>query len=174
MEEIVVTGTSTPKLYNEAPVKTFVASKNRIEKRGAISLADSLEIITGVRVENKCQNCNFTQVRINGMEGKYSQILVNGQPVISALAGIYALEQLPSNMIEKLEVVKGGGSALYGGNAIAGVINVLLKEPLKSGNRLSFAQEFINDNPNSVFNFNNDYVSKNMNKKVSIILPYYN
>lgn len=172
MEEIVVTGTSTPKLYNETPVKTFVASKKVIEKKGAISLADSLEIITGVRVENKCQNCNFTQVRINGMEGKYSQILINGQPVISALAGIYALEQLPSNMIEKLEVVKGGGSALYGGNAIAGVINVLLKEPLKSESRFSFTQEFIKDKPNSVFNFNNNYVSKNMNTKMSSFANY--
>ncbi len=167
IEEIVVTGTSTPKLYNEAPVKTFVTSRKAIEKKGAVSLADLLEMVTGLRVENNCQNCNFTQVRINGMEGKYSQILINGQPVISALAGVYALEQIPSNMIERLEVVKGGGSALYGGNAMAGVINVLLKEPIKSESRFSFTQEFIKDKPNSIVNFNNEYVSKNMTTKIS-------
>lgn len=86
MEEIVITGTGTKKIYREAPVKTFVATKKAIENRGATTLADSLEIVTGVRVENDCGNCNFNQVRINGMDGKYSQILINGMPVVSSLA----------------------------------------------------------------------------------------
>jgi len=134
LEEVVVTGTLTPKLYRETPVKTAIASKKDIEKKGAISLADSLEIITGVRVENNCQNCNFNQVRINGMEGKYSQILIDGLPIVSALAGVYVLEQIPANMIERLEVVKGGGSPLYGSNAVAGVVNVITKKTPKVRN----------------------------------------
>lgn len=123
-EEIVVTGTSTPKFYWETPVKTAVISENQIEKKGAVSLADSLEIATGVRVEDNCQNCNFTQVRINGMEGKYCQILFDGLPMVSSLAGVYGLEQIPANRISRLEVVKGGGSALYGGNGVVHLISM--------------------------------------------------
>ena len=174
MEEVVVTGTSTPKLYSETPVKTSVASKKDIEKKGAVCLADSLEIMTGVRVEDNCQNCNFTQVRINGMEGKYSQILINGMPIVSALAGVYALEQIPANMIEKLEVVKGGGSALYGGNAVAGVVNVITKENETSGTRISLTQESINKSPNTILNFNTDYTSKNLVSHASFFTNYQN
>jgi outer membrane receptor for ferrienterochelin and colicins len=174
MEEVVVTGTSTPKLYSETPVKTSVASRKDIEKKGAVCLADSLEIMTGVRVEDNCQNCNFTQVRINGMEGKYSQILINGMPVVSALAGVYALEQIPANMIEKLEVVKGGGSALYGGNAVAGVVNVITKENEASGTRISLNQESINKSSNTVLNFNTDYTSKNHATHASFFTNYQN
>ena len=172
MEEIVVTGTATPKLHRETPVKTFIASKETIEKSGAQSLADSLEIVTGVRVEDNCQNCNFTQVRINGMEGKYCQILFDGKPMISALAGVYALEQIPANMIEKFEVVKGGGSSLYGGNAIGGVVNVMLKEPTKSGTHLSIDQGLINGKKNTKVSFNHDYVTLNKQTMVSLYSNY--
>lgn len=172
LEEIVVTGTATPKLYREAPVKTFIVSKKDIEKKGGHNLADSLEIVTGVRVENNCQNCNFTQVRINGMEGKYCQILLNGMPMVSALAGVYALEQLPANMIEKFEVVKGGGSSLYGGNAVGGVVNVMLRDALKSGIKFSLNREMIKDKPNTGLNLNYDYIAPNPNTKISIFSSY--
>jgi outer membrane receptor for ferrienterochelin and colicins len=172
LEEVVVTGTATPKLYRETPVKTCVASAREIEKKGAVSLADSLEIVTGVRTENNCQNCNFTQVRINGMEGKYSQILIDGQPVISSLAGVYALEQIPANMIDKLEVVKGGGSALYGGNAVAGVVNVVLNEATKNASTLSFTQESIYGAANSIVNINNDFVSKELDTRASFFANF--
>jgi len=173
LEEVVVTGTATPKLYREAPVKTAVATKKTIEKKGAQNLADSLELFTGVRVENNCQNCNFTQVRLNGMEGKYTQILLNGLPVFSALAGVYGLEQIPAEMVEKIEVVKGGGSALYGGSAVAGVVNVMLKEPVHSGTVLSLQQGVIyQDTPDTLFNIHNDYVSKDLNSRASSFARY--
>lgn len=66
---------------------------------------------------------------MNGLDGPYSQILINSRPVFSNLAGVYGLELIPANMIERVEVVRGGGSALYGGNAIAGTVNILLKDP---------------------------------------------
>jgi outer membrane receptor for ferrienterochelin and colicins len=69
---------------------------------------------------------------MNGMEGPYSQILINSRPIFSGLAGVYGLELIPSNMIERVEVVRGGGSALYGSNAIAGTINIILKEPVSN------------------------------------------
>ncbi len=93
------------------------------------SLADGLDFSSGMRTENNCQNCGFTQVRMNGLEGPYSQILVNSRPIFSGLAGVYGLELFPANMVERVEVIKGGGSALFGGNAIAGTINIITKEP---------------------------------------------
>ena len=87
---------------------------------------------SGLRVENNCQNCGFPQVRINGLEGPYSQILINSRPIISALSGVYGLEQIPVNMIERVEVVRGGGSALFGANAVGGTINIITKDPINN------------------------------------------
>jgi outer membrane receptor for ferrienterochelin and colicins len=127
--EVVLTGASQEKLVTETPVRTQVIEREAIERKGAANLADALKYTTGVRVENNCQNCNFSQVRLNGMDGRYSQILINGRPVFSTLAGVYGLEEYPSEMVDRIEIVKGGGSALYGGGAIAGVINVITKRP---------------------------------------------
>ncbi len=126
---VVVTGTATPYLYEESPVKTEVIPRKLIEQTRSVNLAEALGLQTGLRVENDCQNCNFTQVRILGFEGKYSQILVDGDPVVSSLAGVYALEQFPESMIGQIEVVKGGGSSLYGSGAIAGTINLITQQP---------------------------------------------
>jgi len=129
MGDVVVTGTKTEKLVEKAPVRTQVVGREQIERKKASTLADTLEGTTGVRVENDCQNCNFTQVRLNGLEGRYTQILIDGNPVFSSLAGVYGLEQIPEEMIERVEIVKGGGSALYGGNAVGGVVNVITARP---------------------------------------------
>ena len=95
-------------------------------------LSKSLNYQSGLRVENNCQNCGFSQVRINGLEGPYSQILINSRPVMSALSGVYGLEQIPTNMIERVEVVRGGGSALFGANAVGGTINIITKDPVNN------------------------------------------
>jgi outer membrane receptor for ferrienterochelin and colicins len=158
-EEIVVTATRTPRLYAEVPVKTQIIGAREIEIRQATQLAESLAYTTGLRVETNCLNCNFTQVRINGMEGKYTQILIDNSPVFGSMVGVYGLEQIPAEMINRIEVVKGGGSALYGGNAVAGVINVLTKEPHENGASLSFQQEAIDGRPFSNFGFHSSLVS---------------
>ena len=86
---------------------------------------------SGLRVENNCGNCGrSTQLRINGLEGQYSQVLLDSRPIFSSLASVYGLEQLPVAMIERVEVIRGGGSALFGANAIGGVVNIITKEPL--------------------------------------------
>lgn len=130
--EIVVTGSTRESLVDASPVRTQVIDRDAIERKGAANLAQALKHTTGVRLENNCQSCNFTQVRLNGLDGRYSQVLINSRPVFSTLAGVYGLEQLPSELVERIEIVKGGGSALYGGNAVAGVINVITKRPDKS------------------------------------------
>jgi len=141
---IVVTGTATPYLYEQAPVKTEVVPRKLIEQTNSCNLAEALNLQTGVRVENDCQNCNFTQVRILGFDGKYSQVLIDGDPVVSTLAGVYALEQFPDEMIGQIEIVKGGGSALYGGGAMSGTINLRTMPPVMNRNRVSYDLQSLN------------------------------
>lgn len=171
-EEIVVTATRTPKLYAETPVKTEVITTTDIQQRVAINLAEALTQTTGVRVENDCQNCNFTQVRINGMEGKYTQILIDSSPVVSAMTGVYGLEQIPAELLHRIEIVKGGGSALYGGNAVAGVINVITKEPQETKATLKFLQESISRKPYTNLGFHSSLVSKDLNTKAFLFATY--
>ena len=114
----------------EAPVVVNVLSEKQFEQNNAQDLVQSLGFQSGVRVEYNCQNCGFPQVRINGLEGPYTQLLIDSKPIMSALSGVYGLEQIPVNMVERIEVVKGGGSALFGANAIAGTVNIITKEPL--------------------------------------------
>ena len=102
------------------------------ESTHATCLAQGLSFQPGVRVEDNCQNCGFTQVRINGLDGHYSQILMDSRPIFSALTGMYGLEQIPANMIERVEVVRRGGSALFGASAIGGTINIITKEPTRN------------------------------------------
>jgi outer membrane receptor for ferrienterochelin and colicins len=109
-----------------------VASVKLFETINSPDLAKSLNYVTGLRVENNCQNCGFPQVRINGLEGPYSQVLINSRPVVSALSGVYGLEQIPVNMIERVEVVRGGGSALFGANAVGGTVNIITKDPVNN------------------------------------------
>jgi len=171
-EQIVVTATRTPKLYAETPVKTEVIDSRKIEIKAAVNLAEILCQTTGVRVENDCQNCNFSQVRINGMEGKYTQILIDSSPVISAMSSVYGLEQIPAEMVNRIEIVKGGGSALYGGNAVAGVINILMKEPQENKMTLKLHQESISGEPFTSFGFNSGLVTKDLNTKAFLFASY--
>ena len=171
-EEVVVTATRTQKLFTETPVKIAVISREDIERKAPVNLADTLYQTTGVRVENDCQNCNFTQVRINGMEGKYTQILIDSSPVISAMTGVYGLEQIPAEMLDRIEIVKGGGSALYGGNAVAGVINILTKEPEENKTFLKLHQESISEKPFTNLGFRSSLVSKDLNTKAFLFGSY--
>ena len=98
----------------------------------ACNLAEGLSFQSGLRVETNCQTCSYTQLRMNGLPGGYSQILINGRPVFSPLAGLYGMEQIPTNMIDRIEIVRGGGSSLYGSSAVGGVVNVITKLPKKN------------------------------------------
>lgn len=129
MEELVVSANRNAISRRDAPVVVSVASMELFDAVNSLDLAKSLNYITGLRVENNCQNCGFPQVRINGLEGPYSQVLINSRPVVSALSGVYGLEQIPVNMIERVEVVRGGGSALFGANAVGGTVNIITKDP---------------------------------------------
>lgn len=128
-EELVVTGTRTAKKLVDSPVHVQVITRESIDAAAARTLADVVELTPGVRIESNCQNCNFSQVRMLGLEGPYSQILVDGQPTVSSLAMVYGIEQFPARMLENVEVVKGGGAAIYGAGAVGGVINLIPHAP---------------------------------------------
>ncbi len=172
-ESITVTATATEKKLLDIPIKTYVISQKMIEEKTPVNLADALRFTTGVKVETDCQNCNYTQVRLNGLEGKYTQILIDGLPVISSLASIYGLEQIPSEMIDRIEIVKGGSSSLYGGNAIGGVINLITRESFENGTSISFQDESISGKSYLKFGFINNYVSKDKRTKSSFFASYF-
>ncbi len=129
LEQLVVTATRTAHYIKDVPVRTEVITAKALENKNATNLFQALEGTPGVRVENQCQYCNFTMVRMQGLGAEHTQVLINGQPMYSGLAGIYGLQQLSTVDIGKIEVVKGAGSALYGSGAVAGAINIVTKEP---------------------------------------------
>ena len=136
LDGVVVTANRSETTRRLAPTLVNVMDFKLFEQTNSTTLAQGLNFQPGVRVENNCQNCGFQQVRINGLDGPYTQILIDSRPVFSALAGVYGLEQIPANMIERVEVMRGGGSALFGASAIAGTINIITKEPLRNSAQL--------------------------------------
>jgi len=172
-EQITVTATANKMKFEDVPVKTYLISHQEIEETKPINLAEALSFTTGVRVETDCQNCNYTQVRLNGLEGKYSQILVDGLPVISSLASVYGLEQIPSEMIDRIEVVKGGASSLYGSNAIGGVINLISKEPDKNSTVLRLQNESILGKAFFKLGLTSSFVSRDGKTKAFLFGSYY-
>ena len=130
LDGAVVTANRNETDRREAPVIVNVLSPKVFENTNSVCLSQGLNFQPGLRVENNCQNCGFQQVRINGLDGPYSQILIDSRPMCSSLAGVYGLEQIPANMVERVEILRGGGSALFGSNAIAGTINIITREPL--------------------------------------------
>ncbi len=113
LDDIVITGTKTFKRKTESPVIVNVMEGKKLELLQAGTLSEGLAFQPGLRMETDCQTCNYTQLRMNGLGGAYSQILINSRPVFSPLTGLYGLEQIPANMIERIEVVRGGISPLW-------------------------------------------------------------
>lgn len=143
LEQVVVSATRNHSARKESPTLVNVVDIRTFATTSSPTLADGLVFQPGVRVENDCQNCGFTQARINGLCGHYSQILIDSRPVFSALAGVYGLEQIPAAMIDRVEVVRGGGSALFGASAIGGTINIITKEAMRSSAEISHDLTFI-------------------------------
>jgi outer membrane receptor for ferrienterochelin and colicins len=143
MEEIVVTANRHETLRLKAPTLVGVLDTKIFKSTHAICVADGLSFQPGLRVEDNCQNCGFTQACLNGLDGRYTQLLLDSRPVFSAVASLYGLEFIPSNMVERVEVIHGGGSALYGSSAIGGVVNIITKEPKNSGAEVSHSFQSI-------------------------------
>ena len=166
-EEIVVTGTKTFKRSTETPVIVNVIDSKLIQAVQACNISEGLKFQPGLRIETDCQTCNYTQLRMNGLGGGYSQILINGRPIFSPLVGLYGMEQIPANMVERIEVVRGGGSALYGSSAIGGTVNVITQIPNKNDYSVSYTTHRINNqSTDNVLNASVTMVSENRNAGV--------
>ncbi len=160
LSEVVVSANRNEIKRKEAGVIVGILDAKLFETANSYNLAQGLNFQSGLRVENNCQNCGFQQVRINGLEGPYSQILIDSKPIFSSLAGVYGIEQIPTNMVDRVEVVRGGGSALFGSNAIGGTINIITKEALYNsfsvGNTFSLID---GDTPDNVVTMNASLVT---------------
>ena len=173
LDEIVVTGTKTHKRQTQSPVIVNIINSQILDNVQACNLSEGLRFQPGLRVETNCQTCNYTQLRMNGLAGGYSQILINGRPIFSPLTGLYGLEQLPTNMIDRIEVVRGGGSSLYGSSAIGGTVNIITKMPKKNSFELnSFYQNINAKSDDFVYRGNASLVSENQNSGVSFFFDH--
>ena len=173
LDQVVVTSTRNAISRKESPVTVNVLGERIFEMTQASTISQGLSFTPGLRVDLNCTNCGLPDVKMNGLAGAYSQILIDGRPTYSALSGVYGLEQIPANMIERIEVVKGGGSSLYGANAIAGTINVITKDPVENSfsisnnigiiggtsldNSLAFNSSTITDDYNTGISFFGNY-----------------
>ena len=132
LKGVVITGTRTPRFIKDVPVRTEVITKKALELKSAHNVYEALDGTPGIRVEQQCQSCNFSVLRMQGLGADHTQVLLDGQPIYSGLASVYGLQQLSTAEIDRIEVVKGAGSALYGSNAIAGAINIISAIPWRT------------------------------------------
>ncbi len=171
LDEVVVTGTRTFKRKTNSAVIVNILNSESLNMLQACNLSEGLKFQPGLRVETDCQTCNYTQLRINGLGGGYSQILINGRPIFSPLTGLYGLEQIPVNMIERIETIRGGGSSLYGSSAIGGVVNVITKVPKINNFDVSYTYQNINGKTDDhIVSGNATVVSKSKNAGVSLFI----
>ncbi|MGK0493972.1 MAG: outer membrane receptor for ferrienterochelin and colicins [Maribacter sp.] len=175
LEEVVVSATRNRVERRNAPVVVSTLQPRLLNATQSLTLADGLNYAPGVRVESNCQNCGFTQVRLNGLSGGYTQILLNSRPVFTSLLGVYGLEQIPTNIIERVEVVRSGGSALYGSNAIAGTVNVITKDPILNTWEVGTNLALINgEAADRMLTFNTSVVADDLNSGVTLFGTYRN
>ena len=173
LEEVVVTGTRTFKRKTESPIVVNVLDCKTLENLQVCNLSEGLKFQPGLRVETDCQTCNYQQLRMNGLAGGYSQILINGRPIFSPLMGLYGMEQLPVNMIDRIEVVRGGGSSLYGSSAIGGTVNVITKIPARDSFELNSSYQNMDGKTNDyMVNGNATFISENRDAGVSLFMTH--
>ena len=143
----VTASTRTERLLSEVAIRTEVILSEDLALRAPLNFSQAVELSNGVRVESNCQNCNTSEVQLLGLPGAYNQILFNGVPLLSTLGGVYGLEQIPVAFVDRIELVKGGGSALYGPGAVAGVLNLVTTQPVRSGGFAQAGVELQKDEP---------------------------
>ena len=132
LDEIVISGTLKPVSKLKSPVAVEVYSQSFFKANPSPSIFESLESINGIRPQLNCNVCNTGDIHINGQEGSYTMVLIDGLPIVSGLSTVYGLSGIPQSLIERVEIVKGPASTLYGSEAIGGVINLITKLPENS------------------------------------------
>lgn len=132
LDAVVVTGTMKAVKRLESPVAVEVYTPQFLKKNPAPSIFESLQNVNGVRPQLNCSVCNTGDIHINGLEGPYTMITIDGMPIVSSLASVYGLFGIPTQLIDRIEIVKGPASGLYGSEAIGGLINIITRSPDKA------------------------------------------
>lgn len=129
LDEVVVTGTLKAVSRLESPVPVEVYTPTFLKKNPTTNIFEALQNINGVRPQLNCNVCNTGDIHINGLEGPYTLVLIDGMPIVSGLSTVYGLSGIPNSLIEQIEIVKGPASSLYGSEAVGGLINIITKLP---------------------------------------------
>jgi outer membrane receptor for ferrienterochelin and colicins len=163
--EVVVTGTLKETGKDESPVNIDIITPKLFQKTSTPNLFEATSLVNGVKPQINCNVCNTGDIHINGMEGPYTLILIDGMPIVSGLSSVYGLMGIPASMIERLEIAKGPAGALYGSEAMGGTINLITKNP-------SLAPKFYLDYYGTSYSENNlDLSSKfHLGKKAKMLL----
>ena len=132
LDEVVVTGTMREMAKEDSPLNIDVLSPKLFQKTSTPNLFEATSLVNGVRPQINCNVCNTGDIHINGMEGPYTLILIDGMPIVSGLSSVYGLMGIPASMIERLEIAKGPAGALYGSEAMGGTINLITKDPKRA------------------------------------------
>ena len=132
LEEVVVSGTLKPVTKLDSPVPIEVYSQNFFKANPTATVFEALENVNGIRPQLNCSICSTGEIRINGQEGSYTMVMIDGLPIVSGLSTVYGFSGIPQALIERIEIVKGPASSLFGSEAVAGVINLITKLPENS------------------------------------------
>jgi len=132
LDEMVVTGTLKAVQRSESPVPVEVYSPTFLKKNPTASIFEALQNVNGVRPQINCNVCNTGDIHINGLEGPYTLVLIDGMPIVSGLGTVYGLSGIPNSLIEQVEIIKGPASSLYGSEAVGGLINIITKSTLEA------------------------------------------
>ncbi|RPD45138.1 TonB-dependent receptor [Paracnuella aquatica] len=132
LDAVVVTGTMKLSTRLNSPVAVEVYHPQFFKKNPVPSIFESMQQVNGVRPQINCSICNTGDIHINGLEGPYTMVTIDGMPIVSALSTVYGLFGIPTQLIERVEVVKGPASGLYGSEAVGGLINIITKTPEKA------------------------------------------
>lgn len=132
LDEVVITGTLKEVTRLESPVPVEVYIPAYFKKNPTPNVFDAMQNVNGVRPQLNCNVCNTGDIHINGLEGPYTMILIDGMPIVSSLSSVYGLSGIPNSLIERVEIVKGPASSLYGSEAVGGLINIVTKKPINA------------------------------------------
>ncbi|MBU2018996.1 MAG: TonB-dependent receptor [Bacteroidetes bacterium] len=143
LDEVVITGTLKPVSRLESPVPVEVYKPAFFKKNPTSNIFEALQNVNGVRPQLNCNVCNTGDIHINGLEGPYTLVLIDGMPIVSGLSTVYGLSGIPNSLLERIEIVKGPASSLYGSEAVGGLINIITKNPTNAP--VFSADSFITD-----------------------------
>ena len=129
LDEVIITGNLKPVNRLESTIPVEIYSPAFLQQNPSPNLFEGIQFINGIRPQINCSVCNTGDIHINGLEGPYTFVLIDGMPIVSSLASVYGLNGIPNGMVEKVEIIKGPAGTLYGSQAVGGLINVITKLP---------------------------------------------